>query len=807
MDSYNTANTKISPKAITKQNVDSHHIRRAEPHNLPGHPIAGLTNPESAGTAAASLAYSVPKPVLAWKPNTTSAASAAASLAHTSREVGGLRNSPSTTRIGPDLPSQGSKGNLSLRGARGAMNPEGNRRRADSSPGGLGYERDSTVTSSTKRDSGFVISPEEDVLAQTRQKSDILTAATVSMTNDKLKRKEVFQSPPRRPHDDSGPPSVNTPVPRRPKYPNLEEAARRQAEERLARIGYLPASRSIASGRTRSVSLSSNHLRPQSYDTLDLDEDIDRTDRRKRGQDALLLMSTARKNVQTRLSEQDRQIAKSRASRKDWLPKATEIAQRQSDQRMQRTQNHGKVDIGGGKYMTQEEIDRIAERNVRPVIDDINERAEEHHQLKRERRKEKTREMARRLDEADKKIFSFRRRHEVQVESGSRVSPRPNSDEQGQNGEDGNSGQDPASVAGENRVRNREESDRAEGRTTLLDKITGKSHTHSSPESRGALNSIGMVRGHVVQKTRMDRAVDSDGDDARSPTALGEGITVTNDNQASPVGTDTVEAHPTSSGGGKKEASRDSLFGYLKRPFVRRTPSNSRQATAPSTTGSCGGIGSDFFVRIRGSKTEPSERQKLARDTADRTTEIQTELTTSRPHNETVTVQTEERTVVTCRGTEPEIGITEEDSLYEISHEGISPIVINIPDEGEVVVQTTVTEIVTTTTPIKDVPGGENEAMAAGKSVEEASEANILGPATPSRTPTNDPSPKETVGSSTKGKEIVDPQSTSADTTVRKPTEIIEKAEEGSKHRGTEFSDVPQYFRGGRGPGIEENVG
>jgi len=303
------------------------------------------------------------------------------------------------------------------------MNAEGNRRRADSSPVGLYSEEDGAVTLGTRRNSGFITSPEDEVSAQTRQKSDILTAATVSMANDRLKREEVFQSPPRRPHEDVSPPQANTPVPRRQKYPNLEEAARRQAEERLARIGYIPASRSVTSGRTRSVSLSSNHPRPQRYDIRELDEDTDRVDRRKRGQDALLLMSTARKNVQTRLSEQDRQIAESRVMRKDWLPKATEIAQRQSDQRMQHTQNHGKVAIGGGAYMTQEEIDMIAERNVRPVIDDINERAGEHHQLKRERREEKTREMARRLDEADKKLFGFRRRHGIQVEGGSRGIP------------------------------------------------------------------------------------------------------------------------------------------------------------------------------------------------------------------------------------------------------------------------------------------------------------------------------------------------------------------------------------------------
>ena len=133
-------------------------------------------------------------------------------------------------------------------------------------------------------------------------------------------------------------------------------------------------------------------------------------ERRKSGQNALLLMSAARKNVQARMDEQDRRIAESRLMRADWLSKATSIARRQADQRRadQRRADSTGVPLGGGAYMAQEELYRIAERNVRPVIDDINQRAGEHHQLRQ------IRDMQRRTDD-------FGSRHQPVVADG--VSP------------------------------------------------------------------------------------------------------------------------------------------------------------------------------------------------------------------------------------------------------------------------------------------------------------------------------------------------------------------------------------------------
>merc|ERR1712093_837749 len=53
--------------------------------------------------------------------------------------------------------------------------------------------------------------------------------------------------------------------------------------------------------------------------------------------------------------------------------KAHAAAQANSDTRME---NHGKVHIGGGKFIDQSEIDQVAARNVQPLLDEINEKAE-----------------------------------------------------------------------------------------------------------------------------------------------------------------------------------------------------------------------------------------------------------------------------------------------------------------------------------------------------------------------------------------------------------------------------------------------
>jgi hypothetical protein len=131
-------------------------------------------------------------------------------------------------------------------------------------------------------------------------------------------------------------------------------------------------------------------------------------------------MNAAKKNVQTRLSLQDQQIAERKGivCSDEWNSRATEVAQR----RLEQSKRHlGQVDIGGGAYMDRAEIDRIAERNVRPVIEDIDERAGEHRQLQQEKKEAKAQDRARRMNRIrDTKIFggSLRHRDENTVPEG-----------------------------------------------------------------------------------------------------------------------------------------------------------------------------------------------------------------------------------------------------------------------------------------------------------------------------------------------------------------------------------------------------
>jgi len=376
---------------------EAHYLHREEPRNLPGYPVPGLAHPESAGAAAARLAHASAKSVATWQPNPNSAAGAAASLAHASREAGGSRLPPRPEKMAPD----GSAGDWPLRGALGAV--RGGRRRAGSSPatysgaGGavFGAATAAHATAKTRRDSGFGTTSDSETAAG-KHKADIRNAVAVSMANERPKREEVPNTPPsRRPA-------------RRAPFPNLEEAARRQAEERLAKIGYLVPT----PGRRASLSSASRVMASSDWDRgRALDQESERADKQKRGHDALVLMNAAKKNVQARLSLQDQQIAERKGivCSGEWTSRATEIAQRKLEQPKR---HPGQVDIGGGAYMDQAEIDRIAERNVRPVIAAIDERADGRRRLQQEKKEAKAQDRDRRMSRfRDAKIFGGSQRH------------------------------------------------------------------------------------------------------------------------------------------------------------------------------------------------------------------------------------------------------------------------------------------------------------------------------------------------------------------------------------------------------------
>ncbi|KAI5924744.1 hypothetical protein F4810DRAFT_116594 [Camillea tinctor] len=124
---------------------------------------------------------------------------------------------------------------------------------------------------------------------------------------------------------------------------------------------------------------------------------LSEVDEIKRQQDQAALLAAAQRNVHERLKGMDEKITAETgmippSTLTQWELKAHAAAQSRAvgDE----SQRPGMIDIGAGKYMDQDEINAIAERRVRPVLDEINEKAEKEHarqtelRLEMEKRKE-----------------------------------------------------------------------------------------------------------------------------------------------------------------------------------------------------------------------------------------------------------------------------------------------------------------------------------------------------------------------------------------------------------------------------------
>lgn len=185
------------------------------------------------------------------------------------------------------------------------------------------------------------------------------------------------------------------------RFNNLQEAAQRLAQERLAKLhdehsknreyhdyyGSTPQTHSRLSirGRTRRRASSdgsidedreqSNKIRAQMslFST-----NLSQGDEKKRQQDREALIAAAQRNVTKSLHGMDEKVFAETGKitpslLSEWEVKAHAAAQAKSDTRME---NYGKVSIGGGKFINQSAVDLVARRNVQPVLDEINEKAQ-----------------------------------------------------------------------------------------------------------------------------------------------------------------------------------------------------------------------------------------------------------------------------------------------------------------------------------------------------------------------------------------------------------------------------------------------
>jgi hypothetical protein len=304
-------------------------------------PVEGWRPSASSEAGAAAMhAQAHTKPVEGWKPSASSTAETAATFANNEQMI------PRQAYPVPGPALQESKSDWPLRGALGAMK--------NAAPAG----QTTTTATTARRDSGISV-PEEEGRTQF--------------------------------------------------YPHLEETARLRAEERLSQIGYAPSAPLTATAARRaSIATENQHgvSRPRSaslssgararFNVSDEDEDREAAEKRKRGQDALLLMETAKKNAEARLSQQDREIAERRrlVYREEWA----RLAVRQAEEEVKDLETH--IDIGGGAHITEEELRRVAERNVRPLLQEMDQRSAEYH---RQQREKKEQELARKLGKTKEK--------------------------------------------------------------------------------------------------------------------------------------------------------------------------------------------------------------------------------------------------------------------------------------------------------------------------------------------------------------------------------------------------------------------
>jgi hypothetical protein len=195
-------------------------------------------------------------------------------------------------------------------------------------------------------------------------------------------------------------------------FSNLQEAAYRLAQERLAKLhdehqrnkgyqDYYGAGTSLTSptrkftklGKQRRRSSSDGDIaRPGPEDDQQRSRQIHKqmslfstrlsqVDESQRARDRDALLAAAQRNVKATMEGMDEKVSRdtgrvTSAKLSEWELRAHATAQARSDERRGGVPPAGKVDLGAGQYMDRERVEEIAARRVQPLLDEINEKAE-----------------------------------------------------------------------------------------------------------------------------------------------------------------------------------------------------------------------------------------------------------------------------------------------------------------------------------------------------------------------------------------------------------------------------------------------
>ena len=215
-------------------------------------------------------------------------------------------------------------------------------------------------------------------------------------------------------------------------YLNLQDAAYKQAQERLAKLQnehlktremqeyyvQTPPSRRRFSAASRLRRRGSDddvfNDREESerirYQMSIFSTRLSAVDRTKRQHDRDALLAIAQRNVKSQLHGMDEKVyldtGKVNPSLiSDWEARAQQTAQTRHETR---DEHKAKLDLGGGMFMDQEKVDAIAAKRMQPILDDIYEKAE----------KERERVAAQKMEEEDEKADLEReKQHERELKA------------------------------------------------------------------------------------------------------------------------------------------------------------------------------------------------------------------------------------------------------------------------------------------------------------------------------------------------------------------------------------------------------
>lgn len=247
-----------------------------------------------------------------------------------------------------------------------------------------------------------------------RNREAVLHASAVAMAKKMYNTQQKAFDDAAHANDEAGsrPGSADSDHVRPMHFNNLQEAAYRLAQERLAKLhdehqrnrgyhdyygaGTSPASpgrkfTKLGKARRRSSS-DSDVAHPGTEDDRKRSRQIHKqmslfstrlseVDESQRARDRDALLAAAQRNVKAAMDGMDEKVSRdtgrvTSAKLSEWELRAHATAQARSDERKGGAPPAGKVDLGGGQYMDRERVEEIAAKRVQPLLDEINEKAE-----------------------------------------------------------------------------------------------------------------------------------------------------------------------------------------------------------------------------------------------------------------------------------------------------------------------------------------------------------------------------------------------------------------------------------------------